>query len=112
MKLVEEFHCALLTLVGSLCCCTICASKPLTVSQITTGDQYTCALLQTGQVKCWGRAITRLDRSYTRGTSVETMGNNLPDIPLGDEAVEQLAHGSLQSYQAAHMCVIFASKRA
>ncbi|MFN3198639.1 MAG: thrombospondin type 3 repeat-containing protein [Bradymonadia bacterium] len=57
-----------------------------TVSQVTTGYLFTCALLDDGNVKCWGyngNGQLGLGHTSTRGNSQNQMGDNLPYVDLG-----------------------------
>ena len=75
------------------------------------GNQFTCALLQTGDVKCFGRnAEGELGQGDTtnRGDMAGQMGDALPRVPLVEQATAiaagqhsacaLLASGSLQCW--------------
>jgi alpha-tubulin suppressor-like RCC1 family protein len=61
------------------------------------GLNFTCAVLKTDRVKCWGRnAVGQLGQGDTtnRGDGVGPMGNGLPAISLGEgRTVKSLAVG-------------------
>lgn len=51
----------------------------------TPGGDHTCALLDTGDVKCWGsnaRGELGLGDTTNRGTTPDSMGDNLPPVVL------------------------------
>ena len=57
-----------------------------TATAITSGDLYTCALLDNSTVKCWGRnsyGQLGLGDTLTRGDQAGEMGDNLPTVDLG-----------------------------
>ena len=57
-----------------------------TASQIAAGGQYTCARLDTNDVKCWGYGASgRLGYGDTvnRGDGLNEMGDQLPTVNLG-----------------------------
>mmetsp|Transcript_45832 Transcript_45832/g.102729 ORF Transcript_45832/g.102729 Transcript_45832/m.102729 type:complete len:220 (-) Transcript_45832:191-850(-) len=62
------------------------------VAQISSGAYHSCALLETGQVKCWGgnsRGQLGLGDSADRGDDPKEMGEYLSPVVLGDcKAVE------------------------
>jgi hypothetical protein len=56
-----------------------------TALQVTTGDQYTCARLDDGTVKCWGRNVEGqlgLGDNQDRGDGPGEMGAALPAVQL------------------------------
>eukprot|EP01083_Nonionella_stella_P086220 239383_1 len=58
----------------------------VTVIQIALGSQHTCALLSTGDVKCWGKGeYGRLGYGNQDkiGDGPGEMGTNLPEVDLG-----------------------------
>jgi alpha-tubulin suppressor-like RCC1 family protein len=73
----------------------------LLVKQVATGDDHACALLTTGDVKCWGSAIGgQLGRWRFNdiGDEAGEMGNALPIVNLGAPGqVTQIALGFLHS---------------
>lgn len=53
---------------------------------LSSGDNFTCALLENGQIKCWGENTggqLGLGDTNNRGTSASQMGRNLPEVSLG-----------------------------
>ena len=68
-----------------------------TVAQISAGGYHSCALLNTGDVKCWGQNFAGelgLGDADNRGDVPGEMGNALPAIDLGtDVTVTQIAAG-------------------
>ena len=60
--------------------------QPHTVDQVITGDNFTCALLEDGHVKCWGyNGYGNLAAGHTAhlGDAPHEMGDNLPYVDLG-----------------------------
>ena len=70
------------------------------VEQIVAGDAFTCVLLDTKQVKCWGRSSGYED-SDTRGDELNEMGNSLPTIDFGTNTSVKAIFA-----RAFHTCVI------
>ena len=68
-----------------------------TVVQLVTGTYHTCALLNDGSAKCWGRNNKgQLGQGHTNdiGDGANEMGDNLPAIDLGTGKIAvQLAVG-------------------
>ncbi|MEZ4819027.1 MAG: hypothetical protein R3A45_03690 [Bdellovibrionota bacterium] len=65
---------------------TIGLGTALTATQIAAGNYHTCALLNTGAVKCWGNnqaGQLGLGDAQDRGDEPNEMGNNLSTIDLG-----------------------------
>jgi alpha-tubulin suppressor-like RCC1 family protein len=57
-----------------------------TALAIGTGHWYTCARLDNGEFKCWGRnssGVFGLGDSANRGDDPAEMGNNLPSADVG-----------------------------
>ncbi|MDC0673404.1 DUF4215 domain-containing protein [Nannocystis radixulma] len=55
-----------------------------TATAITAGDDFNCAILTGGGVKCWGRGgRLGLGDTLSRGATPATMGDNLPLVDLG-----------------------------
>ena len=72
-----------------------------------TGHTHTCALFESGKVKCWGYNYygnLGLGDKNNRGDSAGEMGANLPYVDLGKERVISLTVG------AHHTCAIFKSR--
>jgi len=62
-----------------------------TVSQLSAGYNFNCAILDGGDVKCWGyNGYGQLGYgdTQTRGDSPSEMGDNLPTLALGQPAVD------------------------
>ncbi|CAE7215807.1 UVR8 [Symbiodinium microadriaticum] len=56
------------------------------VLQIVAGDSHTCALLDDGTAKCWGKnglGNLGLEDNTNRGDAAGQMGDNLPAVDLG-----------------------------
>ncbi len=73
---------------------------------LAMGSRHSCALLDNGQVKCWGdnrHGQLGLGDTNNRGDAPDEMGANLPAVNLGTVApVIQLSVGE------AHSCALFA----
>lgn len=57
------------------------------VSAISAGDTFTCAILDDATLKCWGKndyGQLGLGDNVDRGDTVSSMGDNLPLVDLGD----------------------------
>lgn len=79
------------------------------VKEIATGPQHACALLDTGNVKCWGRADTgALGYGNTVDIDhVEAM-NSLVPLDLAGEKVLHIRANSAYSYDhGGSTCAIF-----
>lgn len=64
------------------------------VQEGCAGKFFTCALLETGVVKCWGSAIAAGNGTEkSLGTKVEEMNDSLVPVALGPSKVKQLACG-------------------
>ena len=75
-----------------------------TATAVTTGANHTCALLDSGALKCWGfnqSGQLGLGDDVSRGDSFQEMGNSLPALDLGGArtAVVVTAGGS-------HVCAL------
>jgi alpha-tubulin suppressor-like RCC1 family protein len=76
-----------------------------TVVQLEAGNDHTCARLDTGAVKCWGRNVRGqlgLGDTTDRGYYPNQMGDALPAVVLGSGTVLQVMAG------LDHNCVRFA----
>lgn len=65
---------------------------------IAIGGYHSCALLQTGQVKCWGYntfGTLGLGNTITPGDGSGEMGDSLPPVELGAKAEAIAAGGSM-----------------
>ena len=75
------------------------------VRQITTGTFFSCALLNTGSIKCFGdnsQGQLGLGDTIARGDLPNQMGDNLPPINLGVAVpVRSIASGN------EHSCAVF-----
>lgn len=63
-------------------------------SSISAGSEMTCAILDTGNMKCWGAGGSGrlgLDSTTNRGDGASEMGTNLPNVILGGAAVKQVS---------------------
>ena len=73
--------------------------------QIAPGRDHTCALLDTGKVRCWGgNAKGQLGYGHTRDVGDDETPASAGDVPL-DEPVTQIAAGAF------HTCALLASGR-
>jgi len=60
--------------------------KGRTAKSVATGAEHTCALLDNGQVKCWGHnnhGQLGLGDTQNRAQAVDQMGDSLPAVDLG-----------------------------
>ena len=77
--------------------------------QIGCGFQHTCALLDNGQIKCWGTGANgQLGNGRTDkvGSKKNEMGDNLPEVDLGANlTVVQLAIGPF------HTCALLSNQQ-
>ncbi len=68
--------------IGGVCSFGFCAA----IAQIAAGNGHTCALFDTGVVKCWGLNSTGqlgVEDIASRGDGSGEMGDNLPAVSLG-----------------------------
>jgi alpha-tubulin suppressor-like RCC1 family protein len=76
-----------------------------TVKEISNGNDHVCALLDNGQIKCWGYGdegqLGTGDMDVIRAEAKE-MGDNLPAVPLGEKATAVTAG-------AYHSCALLES---
>ncbi len=76
---------------------------------IALGDSHTCALLESGAVKCWGgntTGVLGVGDIFNRGDEPGEMGDALPTIDLGPgEKVKAIAAGDF------HTCALLESNR-
>ena len=66
---------------------------PLTVKAIAGGESHTCAILNHGQVKCWGRnSYGQLGQGHQDdlGDEENEMGDHLPFIDFGKELTTRI----------------------
>jgi len=66
-------------------------------TQIATGDYHSCALLSTGEIKCWGRGDAgQLGNGSpeNRGDELGEMGEALPSVILGEDAARAVVSGA------------------
>jgi alpha-tubulin suppressor-like RCC1 family protein len=79
-----------------------------TAVDIAAGGSHTCAVLDNGEVKCWGQNFSGqlgLGDTNHRGDEPGEMGDNLPVVSLGtDRTAAQVITGE------SHTCVRFESK--
>jgi alpha-tubulin suppressor-like RCC1 family protein len=75
-----------------------------TATQVIAAHEHTCALLDNGQVKCWGEAASGVlgyGNTLDRGSSSNSMGDDLPAVDLGTgRTAVQLAGNQF------HMCAL------
>lgn len=67
-----------------------------TATQLAVGSRHTCAIVDTGQVKCWGSNAAGelgLDDAVSRGGYAGSMGDMLPSVDLGGGLAVQIAAG-------------------
>ena len=58
------------------------------VTEVAAGDEHTCALFNTGAVKCFGSEIVASQDTNNIGDAASEMGNYLVPIELGEEAMQ------------------------
>ncbi len=78
------------------------------VVSIGSGGQHTCALLDSGKVKCWGlnsNGQLGIGKVLTWGWELSEMGGAVPDVPLGKGRVIALTVGKN------HNCALFEEGR-
>ncbi|MBM4360185.1 MAG: hypothetical protein FJ096_18930 [Deltaproteobacteria bacterium] len=92
---------------GGACSCDaggMCTKQPLGVTQVSAGDNHTCALFTDGSAKCWGTngsGQLGLGDTTRRGDKMGQMGDKLPFLELGTgKTVKLLASGET------HNCAI------
>lgn len=82
-------------------------------TKVTAGGSFTCALLNTRQVKCWGMGALGNDTYRSNsgqlddyiGSTPSHMGDNLLPVYLGEDVIDISAGGT-------HMCALLASGKA
>ena len=75
-----------------------------TATKIMAMAEATCAILDNGETKCWGRnhkGQLGLEDASDRGTAGSQMGNNLPAVTLGTGRTAVALDGGL-----AHICAV------
>ena len=75
-----------------------------TATAISAGLEHTCAVLDNGSVKCWGRngaGVLGLGDLSTRGDGPNEMGDNLPAVDLGTGRTATAISGG-----DSHTCVL------
>ena len=75
------------------------------VSALAAGDDHTCALLESGAIKCWGRNVEGqlgVGDTVDRGVQPDQMGASLPAVDLGGGA-------TAVSAGALHTCAVLAT---
>ncbi|MCA9508446.1 MAG: DUF4215 domain-containing protein, partial [Myxococcales bacterium] len=76
----------------------------LRAQHVALGQDFSCALIENGQIKCWGRNDSgQLGQSHTKtiGSTAQHMGKNLLPIDLGEGRIAtQVAAG------AKHVCAL------
>jgi alpha-tubulin suppressor-like RCC1 family protein len=78
-------------------------SYSLEVKGLAAGQDHSCALFDTGQVKCWGSNASGqlgIGTSASRGQQPGEMGNNLPFINLGTGVLAEKI-GAAESFTCA-----------
>ena len=73
------------------------------VAQVAMGHWHSCALLDDGSLKCWGRnhkGQLGLGDTVDRGASASGMGDGLPAVDLGERRAVRVTAGEL------HTCAI------
>ena len=71
---------------------------------LSAGDAHTCALLDNGAVKCWGKGYfgqLGLERWHSIGQTSGQMGDNLPTLDLGTSSAPASGRRALRGLQAA-----------
>jgi hypothetical protein len=73
-------------------------------TQLVTGSGHSCALLDDGSVKCWGRNSNGelgLGDTVIRGNKAQQMGTSLPSVDLGTKRKARLLSAGF-----AHTCAL------
>lgn len=76
---------------------------------LVAGEHHNCALLDNGQVKCWGRnreGQLGLGGTTNRGTDANQMGDALPAVNLGKNSTAVLIAAGIY-----HTCALLLSKQ-
>lgn len=76
-----------------------------TVRAVDGGYAFTCAVLDNGQVKCWGSSPygqLGLGDTNTRGDTAGEMGDSLPAVQLGSASAKHLDAGAGQACAVLH----------
>lgn len=84
-------------------------AAPPAVIKVASGYSHSCALFDSGKVKCWGYGsggYLGLGGTQSKGSSAADMGDNLPYVDFGKD----LAATDIQVSQYAS-CVLFSNKK-
>ncbi|NJK43850.1 MAG: hypothetical protein HC933_05790 [Pleurocapsa sp. SU_196_0] len=78
-----------------------------TILEVRAGNQHTCALLSTQNMRCWGVGLSgALGYASTANIGLNEPPSSAGDVNLGQNVVPPLGLGST----ASHTCVVLASK--
>nr|WP_256489463.1 Calx-beta domain-containing protein [Pleionea sp. CnH1-48] len=78
-------------------------------TQLSVGNEHNCALLNTGEIKCWGNnesGILGYGDIEPRGHSATTIGDNLASVDLGTDAFGQVYTAQKVSAGHDHTCAL------
>ena len=84
-----------------------CFAEGESYSAFEGGDEYTCAVLASGDVMCWGRG-GRLGASHSDsvGDGPDEMGDNLVAVPLGTDVAATVVSAYYE-----HTCAVLTPAR-